>query len=203
MMKSNEEKKRGLFGELRDLLRFNRSVRRFHADRPIPYVTLESLVELTRWCASSQNVQPLRYRIVDDPEGKANLFPALKWARHLKDWDGPTPSERPAAYIVQVLDTELYATPFCDCGLELEVITLGAATQGINSCIIRNFNPKEVHEILGLEDKYRVEYVVALGYASETVRLKDMEPGGKEFNYYRDEDDNHIVPKRPLSDRII
>ncbi len=191
------------FQIVRTLLRFNRSCRRYDASRPIPLATLENLVELTRYCASSQNIQPLRYHLVVEEKEKERLFPALKWARHLKDWEGPTLAERPVAYIVQLLDTRLYNTPFCDCGLELEAITLGAAAVGINSCIIRNFNPGQVHELLQLKQHYKVEYVVALGYAAEHIVIDDMQLGNNDYNYYRDTDDTHHVPKRLLQDRLV
>lgn len=190
------------FNTIRHLLRFDRSVRRFDTQRPIETDTLEKLVELTRYCAASQNIQPLRYVIINDNKGKDLLFPLLRWARHLKDWDGPTPQERPAAYLVQLTDTRLAPSLLCDCGLALQAITLGAAALGINGCIIRNFTPNEVHEALRLEPHYKVEYVLALGYASETVRLEDLKEG-QDFGYYRLADDTHMVPKRLLKDLIV
>lgn len=189
---------------LRRLLRLNRSVRRFDNARRIGAGTLRSLVDLARFCASSQNVQPLRYMLLTSPEECARLFPALLWARHLKDWPGPAPAERPVAYIVQTTDTDLFPSPLCDCGLELEAITLGATALGIGGCIIRNFNPKEVGAILGLPDRYKVEYVLALGYPAETVMLEEPGDGpGVDYNYRRDADDRHIVPKRSLRARLL
>ena len=171
------------FDRLRDLLRFDRSVRRFDASRTIDRDTLVSLVELTRYCVSSQNMQPLRYIIVDEKTGKDRLFPLLRWARHLKDWPGPAQSERPSAYLVQLTDTRIAPSLLCDCGLQLQAITLGAAA-------------------LGLEDFYKVEYVLALGYSAETVRLEDLAPGA-DYSYYRLPDSTHVVPKRPLGELIV
>lgn len=190
------------FERLRDLLRFDRSVRRFDAARVISHDVLEKLVELTRYCASSQNMQPLRYVIVDSQEEKDRLFPLLRWARHLKDWPGPAENERPSAYLVQLTDTRIAPSLLCDCGLQLQAITLGAATLGINGCIIRNFTPAEVHAALRLPDHYKVEYVLALGYAAETVRLTDLAPGA-DYGYYRLPDGTHVVPKRPLADLLV
>lgn len=184
---------------LRQLLMFDRSVRRFQADRVIPDETLKALVELTRYCASSQNMQPLRYVAVNTQEEKDRLFPLLRWARHLKDWPGPAENERPSSYLVQLTDTRISPSLLCDCGLALQAITLGAAALGINCCIIRNFTPAEVHEALRLPEYYKVEYVVALGYASETVRIVDLAPG-EDYGYYRLADGTHIVPKRSLEE---
>lgn len=196
------EADRKSFDRLRELLQRDRSVRRFDASRTIGRDTLLSLVELTRYCASSQNMQPLRYVIVDSPELKDRLFPLLRWARHLKDWPGPSESERPSAYLVQLTDTRIAPSLLCDCGLQLQALTLGAATLGISGCIIRNFTPAEVHEALGLESCYKVEYVLALGYGAETVRLEDLAPGA-DYGYYRLPDGTHVVPKRPLNELIV
>lgn len=193
---------RSAFGLIRDLLAADRSVRRFKADRVIEEGTLTELVDLARLCASSQNIQPLRYIPVTETADKDRLFPLLRWARHLKDWDGPTPDERPSAYLVQLTDTTLAPSLLCDCGLELQAITLGATALGINCCIIRNFSPAEVHAALGIDDRYKVEYVLALGYASETVRLEPMK-AGQDHGYYRLPDGTHMVPKRSLEERLV
>ena len=44
--------------------------------------------------------------------------------------------------------------------------------------------------------------VIALGMPDETVVLTELKPG-ESFNYYRDENDVHYVPKRPLDEIII
>ena len=187
---------------LRKLLEFDRSVRRYDASRGIGREVLEALVELTRYCASSQNMQPLRYVMVTEAADRDRLFPLLRWARHLKDWDGPTPEQRPTAYLVQVTDTRIAPSLLCDCGLQLQAITLGAAMLGISGCIIRNFTPAQVHEALGLEPHYKVEYVLALGYKAENIVLRDLQPG-EDYNYYREAVGTHVVPKRPLSELIL
>lgn len=192
------------FEDLKSLLKSNRSVRRFDNSRPITEEKLRSLLELVRYCASARNLQPLRYRIVTDPDECASLFPTLKWAGYLTDWDGPAPNERPVAYLVQCLDTDLTANCLCDDGLQLEALTLGAVTSGINSCIIKAFNAGALSEILHLPQRYKPLYVLALGYPAETVELTDTD--GKteaDIRYYRNEADVHIVPKRPLEELII
>ena len=71
------------FDELKSLLESNRSYRRFDASRGIADATLRHLVDLTRYCASGRNLQPLRYRIVTSDDERDALFPALKWAGYL------------------------------------------------------------------------------------------------------------------------
>ncbi|MCI8999203.1 MAG: nitroreductase family protein [Muribaculaceae bacterium] len=192
------------FQELKDLLKSNRSYRRFDNSRPIPAEELRELVELTRFCSSGRNLQPLRYRIVTDREECAALYPALKWAGYFSDWDGPDPAQRPVAYLVQCIDTALANDCLCDDGLQLEAITLGAATKGIHGCIIKAFNSAKVTEALEIAERYKPRYVLALGYPAEKVEIVDTDGSTEaDIKYYRDQNDTHIVPKRPLSEIII
>lgn len=192
------------FEELKDLLISNRSVRRFDGDKPIGYDVLKNLVELTRYCASGRNLQPLRYRIVSEPSECEQLFPALQWAGYYADWNGPAEGERPVAYLVQCIDTDLCSSLLCDDGLELEAITLGASTLGIHGTIIKSFNMEIVRKALNLPDRYKPHYVLALGYPAEEVRIVPTDgTTTADIRYYRDENDRQVVPKRPLEERMI
>jgi len=66
---------------LRDLIRSNRSYRRFWQQVPIEAETLRELVDLARLSASAGNMQPLRYILSCDPERNALIYPSLAWAR--------------------------------------------------------------------------------------------------------------------------
>ena len=190
------------FELLRQLLGDDRSVRRFDASRPVGEDVLRRLVGLTRYCASGRNAQPLRYRMVTSRGECDAVFPHLAWAGYYKDWDGPAPEERPVAYLVQCLDTELGANCLCDDGLQLQAITLGATALGLGCCIIKAFNAPRVAQVLGIAERYAPRYVVAIGYPAESVRIVDM-PADGDFRYYRDSDDAQCVPKRSLDDIII
>ena len=192
------------FDQLRELLKSNRTYRRFDASRPIGEEILHKLVELTRYCSSGRNLQPLRYRLVSSPEECAAIFPAIKWAGYLTDWDGPVESERPTAYMIQCIDTELTTNCLCDDGLQLEAITLGASSLGIHGCIIKAFNAVKITEALAIPSRYKPLYVLALGYPAETVELTDTDGStDADIRYYRDASDHHIVPKRPTEELII
>ena len=192
------------FEKLRDLMMANRSVRRFQEDRKVGIDTLERLVELTRYCPSGRNIQPLRYVLINEDKLMREVFPLLMWAGYFKDWDGPEEGERPAAYLVQCLDTQYGRDCLCDDGLQLEAITLGMHTLGLSGCIIKAFNGKKLSEVLGLGDRYVPRYVLAIGYPAEEVVIEEMNPD-KEDNhkYYRTPDGIHHVPKRPLEALII
>ncbi len=182
----------------------DRSIRRFDASRPVGADTLRSLAGLTRYCASGRNLQPLRYRLVDDPGECELVYPLLKWAGYLADWDGPIPAERPTAYMVQCIDTELISAGalLCDDGLQLQTITLGATALGLGACIIKAFNAVELSKVLGIDSRFRPHYVVALGYPVEDVVIEDL-PADGDIRYWRTPDGRHHVPKRNVEEIII
>lgn len=190
------------FSILKNLLITNRSVRRFDHSRAIQPSTVAELIDLTRYCASGRNLQPLRYRIVTDPAECADVYPHLAWAGYYKDWDGPDEKERPVAYLIQCLDTALCQNCLCDDGLQLEAITLGAASLGIAGCIIKAFNKQMISEVLDIPSRYEPRYVLALGYPAEKATIVDLGEDG-DIKYYRDDASTQCVPKRPLSELII
>lgn len=187
--------------EFKELLKEDRSVRRFHESQKIAEETLENLVGLTRYCASGRNLQPLRYRICSDPKECDSLFEHLKWAGYYGNWS-PAQGERPAAYLLQCLDLSLTDNPLCDEGIQLQAITLGARALGIGSCIIKSFNKIAISEKFNLPQNMDIRYVLALGHPAEETMITDMDPDG-DIRYYRDSSDRQCVPKRPLSSLII
>lgn len=189
------------FDDFKELIASNRSIRRFDNSRKISPDTLSSLVELTRFCASGRNLQPLRYRIIAGAEECNALFPLLKWAGYYSWWEGPAAEERPAAYLVQCLDTDLTQNPMADEGIQLEAITLGAASMGIGACIIKAFNGEGLREILDLPANMKPCHVIALGYPAEKAQIVDIKDG--DYKYFRNEADVQCVPKRSLSELII
>lgn len=192
------------FASLRQLMESNRTVRRFVESKKVGRGELESIVELTRYCPSGRNAQPLKYILITSEEDCDKVYPLLKWAGYFTDWDGPEPGERPAAYIIQCLDMEYGNNCLCDDGLQLEAITLGMHTLGLAGCIIKAFNAPKLSEVLSIDARYQPRYVVALGYPAEEVRLESMD-GSKDadFKYYRTPDGIHHVPKRPLRELLL
>ena len=190
--------------KIKDLVRLltaDRSIRRFDESRKIERATLEELTGLTRLCASGRNAQALRYRIVTGTDCE-RVFPHLKWAGYYKDWDGPEVGQRPVAYLVQCVDTEIAHNVLCDDGIQLQAITLGATTLGIGCCIIKAFDAAKIAESLRIAPRYKPQYVLALGFPAETARIVEMADDG-DFKYFRDENDVQCVPKRPLRELIM
>jgi nitroreductase len=185
-----------------DLVRKNRSYRRFYQDVPIESKTLEELVGLTRYCASAANLQPLKYVLSCEPEKNALIFKHLAWAGYLKDWKGPPEGERPSAYIIVLGDTTITKSFGCDHGIAAQTILLGATEKGLGGCMIGSVKRKELRQTLSIPGHLEILLVIALGKPKETVVIETVGPDGN-IKYWRDRQDVHHVPKRSLDELIV
>jgi nitroreductase len=187
---------------LEELVRRNRSYRRFRQDVPLDLDTLRGLVNLARLSASARNLQVLRYIISCDPATNARIFANLAWAGYLPDWPGPVEGERPAAYIVVLGDPAAGPYLAVDSGLAMQNILLGAVEKDLGGCIIGSVQRKNLNAILNVPEPYEIQFVVALGEPVEKVVIEEVGPGG-DLKYWRDDGAVHHVPKRRLEDLLL
>jgi nitroreductase len=187
---------------LAEIVRKNRSYRKFYQDVAIKPETLRELVDLGRLSASALNLQPLKYVLSCDPKKNDLIFPNLGWAAYLKDWGGPEEGERPSAYIIMLVDTEISRSVGCDHGIAAQSILLGATEKGLGGCMIATVNRKELSKALEIESRYEIVLVIALGKPKETVVIEKIGPDG-DVKYWRDGQGVHHVPKRALDNIII
>jgi len=185
-----------------DLVRKNRSYRRFYQDIPIESKTLEELVGLARYCASAANLQPLKYVLSCEPEKNTLIFKHLAWAGYLKDWEGPPEGERPSAFIIVLGDTTITKSFGCDHGIAGQTILLGATEKGLGGCMIGSIKRKELRQTLSIPGILEILLVIALGKPKETVVIETVGPDGN-IKYWRDRQDVHHVPKRSLDELIV
>ena len=187
---------------LKDLVFRNRSYRRFDETAAIRQETLKELVDLARLTASAANRQPLKYVLSWEPEKNGLIFPHLAWAAFLKDWAGPAAGERPTAYIVMLVDTEISPTAAYDLGIAGQTILLGATEKGLGGCMIASIKKEGLREGLGIIGQYDIPMVIALGKPVEKVVIEAVKHG-EEVRYWRDPEGVHHVPKRSLEEIII
>ena len=187
---------------LAELVKKSRSYRRFREEERVRPETLRELVELARLSPTGGNKQPLKFLLSWGPELNAKIFPCLAWAGYLKDWGGPKPGERPAAYIVILGDKEISTGFGVDHGIAAQSILLGAAEKGLGGCMIGAVQRDALRKALQLPDRYEILLVLALGTPAEKVLLEDVKPDG-DIRYWRDAAGVHHVPKRSLEELIV
>jgi nitroreductase len=186
----------------KDLVKKNRSYRRFDETIVIERKTLEGLVELARLSASAANRQPLKYILSCEPAANASIFAQLAWAGYLQDWKGPAEDERPAAYIIILGDTKITGDFNCDHGIAAQSMLLGAVEEGLGGCIVGSIRRDELRAALHIPDHREILLVIALGKPAERAVVEDVGPDG-DIKYWRDAGGVHHVPKRPLRELII
>ncbi len=187
---------------LEELIRKNRSYRRFYQDVSVDLETLRELVNLARLSASAANLQPLKYILSCDPETNALIFPHTRWAGYLKDWPGPAEGERPAAYIIILGDTTISKSFGCDHGIAAQSIMLGATERGLGGCMIGSIDRDGLRRALNIPEHLEILLILALGKPKEKVVIEEVGPDG-DIRYYRDSADVHHVPKRALRELIV
>jgi len=187
--------------EIDELVNRCRSYRRFSEHFPITESTLRELISLARAAPSAANKQPLKYVLSCTPEANRRIFETLAWAGYLPEWPGPEPGERPAAYVVVLLDTSIAKEADIDVGIAAQTILLGATARGLGGCMFGSVRREELASRLRLPSHLAIALVIALGMPVEHVVLEDLPPD-RSIKYYRTLDRTHHVPKRSLDELI-
>ena len=184
-----------------ELVKKNRSYRRFDSSVKITEGEMRSMIESARCSASAANRQRIRFALVSSKLECDTVFANIKLAGYLKDWQGPSESERPTAYVILATKEEKLDTPLAvDLGIAAQSILLTATEMGFGGCMILSFDHAAVDALIR-NDEYKSALVIALGKPSERVYLTDVKDG--DIKYFRDENDDHAVPKLSLDELII
>lgn len=188
----------------KDVVRKNRSYRKFCEKEEVNMGTLEELVDMARLSASGMNLQSLKYILVTEKEKRDFIYPNIKWAAFLKDWGGPKAGERPSAFIMIFMDTSMKNSVVAqiDLGIACQSILLGAVEKGLGGCMIGNFNKEAVYNAFNIKEQYELQLIIAIGKPDQNVVIDEIEKND-DTKYWVDKDGNHHVPKRKLEDIII
>ena len=146
-------------------------------------------------------MQPLKYILSHEPQENAKIFAQLKWAAYLKEWPGPSPGERPAAYLIILGDTQI-SKGFGSTTASRRRASCSAREKGLAGCMIGLIKREELRETLAIPPRYEILLVIALGKPREQVVIDEVGPDG-DIKYWRDRDAVHHVPKRSLKEIII
>jgi nitroreductase len=184
---------------IEDLIRKNRSYRRFKADIKLDEKLLVELIELARFSASAANRQAIRFYPVTDPVTKDKVFDSLGWAGYLNYWNGPDEKEKPSAYIIFLTEEKDRNSLYIDIGIYAQSILLGAVEMKLGGCMFGSIKREELKRELNIPDNYNIPLILALGVPDETIVLEDTRD---DIKYWRDENNVHHVPKRILEDLL-
>ena len=183
-----------------EAIKLRRTIRKFK-QTPIGCEDIIKIIDAGRLAPTGANLQPLKFRIVTDETLRKDMFPHIKYAGYLPDWN-PEFEETPTAFIAILNDTAIKPTEKteCDSGAVIMNMCLMATELNIGSCWLGAINRAEIKKTLKLDDKYDITYLLGLGFpaqSGEAVKMNDS------IRYYHDENQNVCVPKRSIDDVIV
>ena len=183
-----------------DAIKLRRTTRKFRQD-DISKENIYDIIDAARVAPTGANLQSLKYMIVSDRELREKMFPYIKYAGYLPDWN-PTFDRCPPVFIVVLNDTGIKPTDKCevDCGSAIMSMCLAATEKGIGSCWLGAISRPELKEILKIEDKYDITYLLGIGYPDQDAIEVPMTDSIK---YYFDENGTVCVPKRSMEEIVI
>jgi nitroreductase len=187
------------FKNFKQTVQNTRAIRRFKQNIVVKDDDLVEIIDLVRTTSSSKNMQPLKYIVVTDEVKKQCVYKPLKWAAHLSNWD-QSEDEKPSAYILIVNDTSIDGVALIDAGIALQTIMLGLSSIGLNGCPLASIDKAAYKKLFKLSDNLEPFLIIAIGKSEEDITIVDAK---EDTNYYRDEKQNHFVPKRILEDVLI
>ena len=188
---------------LRELVDKSRSHREFKMGEKIPRERIVAWIEAASHCPSAMNLQALKYKIIIEDDGVAALLPLTRWATAL-GIKLPPEDHGPAAFVVMCHDTNIAPNKpifMMDVGICAQTIMLAAAEDGFGGCMIGSAGADAVATLLGLPQNLVPVLILGLGVPEDRVVM--TEAVGGNTKYYRDQNNVHYVPKRPLEEIIL
>lgn len=190
---------------IKDIVLKNRSYRGFDESYKFTKEEMVDFVDTMRLCASSANIQPLKFYISYEHDEVEAILKLTHFGGALPELHLPRTGMHPTAFIVicQDLDISSNLNQFQkDVGIVAQTALLQATEKGLGGLMIGNFQADDVRKMLGLDENIKPQLVLALGKPAENIVITDIPESGV-TKYYRDKDDTHYVPKRKLEDVLL
>ncbi|MBO7519713.1 MAG: nitroreductase family protein, partial [Clostridia bacterium] len=153
-----------------DLVIKTRSIRNYSPDEKIEEGTLKKIVGITRYCPSSANLQPLKFRLVFEREECRKVFENIRYAGYYKTGTVPKKGHESKAYIIICNDKKIAPNTqnfLRDTGIVAQTMMLYACEQGIGGCMIGSFNEQAIKEELKIGTDFDIMLIISLGISDE------------------------------------
>ena len=128
---------------------------RAYADRPLPDALVRQILEAGRVTGSSQNRQPWRFVVIEEPARVADTV--------------YVPDNLRGAALCVALAMDARKPSGFDAGRVAQNMMLAAWNQGVGSCPNGVSDADRLHQQLGLEEEEQVSIVLTFGYPARAV----------------------------------
>lgn len=180
-------------GTIKQLIKDART-HRWYQDRHVDTSEILDVIETARYAAQARNIQKIRFAIINDDKEMVNQIFNLT---NLPLNHGVPSNEQPQGYIVfthedaKVANKDLHNM---NLGIIFQNINLLLAEKGIRCVYIYSANKDKTRDIIGLDESYKVDFVVGYGYPFKEVRTVDTNDEESQ-PVFKDEDGIHTVSK--------
>lgn len=183
-----------------EAIKQRRTVRKFKQDS-LKKDDIMQIIDSARLAPTAANIQPLKFSVIVSEEKRLEMFPHIKYAGYLPDWN-PEFSQCPPVFIAVLNDTRLKPTEKseCDSGAAIMSMCLAAEELGLGSCWLGAIDRVRIKEILSLPEYLDITYLLGIGYPDQDGTAVDMTDSIK---YYHDEEEKLYVPKRTIEDILV
>ncbi len=155
--------------DFHELVRNRESIRSYDPGRPLDRAVLERIAEAGRLAPSAANRQPWRFVVFSSPA-------ALERVRrcYTRPWF------RDAPHVLAVVGDpreawergDGYNSIETDLTIAMDHMILAAESEGVGTCWIAAYDPRELRAALALEEHERVFAITPLGYPRPGFRKK-------------------------------
>ena len=184
---------------LDNLLLKNRSTRGYDVEFEVKPDVLRKIIAVNTKIASARNQQVLRFKPVAGGSEADFVLKNIKLGGALPELHLPIKGTEPKAFIIVCSSVEETKYVDIDLGISLQSMLLKAVEIGLNGIIVCAFDKNQIKESFHL--KHNPLAILAIGKSAEKFCLEEISET-QNHNYYRDENNVHIVPKVRLDDLI-
>lgn len=188
--------------KLKELISKARTCRRFRGEHRISPEILADLVDHARLSASARNSQVLRFAVISDKDTCEAMNALVVLGGALTPEQRATATQHPGGFIVIAGPENMDDFATIDIGIAAQSINLAACERGLACCMIGAVKKNEAAALIGLPENLKVKLVIAVGEPDEVRRIVARRADGS-LSYYRDENDEHCVPKITLEESVI
>jgi len=171
--------------DVKDAIVNRKSVRKY-LEREVPMEVLKELIEAARLAPSGNNAQPWMFKIVIESTQKEKLRTNEVFKQNFV-YNSPViivccanPEAYPRAKFEPDFDDSFEIRAIRDLSIASQNLVLRATELGLGTCYVGWLNKKKIKEVLEIPGKYKVPYVITVGYPEgqpkQSIRksLKDL-----------------------------